>query len=387
MCEGTGEMQLLERANPWLFSEETYEEYPLEYEELKHYLANDVNTCFPHRKSRPYTHIDYLDFLLYKRDGSGSGIDLEKKLLCEYALYQVQSHQKQSKLRDVSSVTLKQLTEMESQSAEWYEYLLVLLESINATKVDAPLFNIGKMSSDRKPNVRGLQRSNTIIRTNGALQELTSFVLSSAIKKGIELKPVNMDNPIEFLKDAIESLTSHSQENSEPLEETVDDIHKQKEELETAFKDLQLAHSFLTKQFENDRTEYLQNTEKIQNTNKELQQKILDYHADLSKSESQLGKAQLEVKELKAATKRDSEKIRSLDMSSPVPSLDFRYPESPTLSLNNTNGHSISIMRTEFRRMYAESQRKYEREIQEEREARLLLEKELAAIKKNGGLA
>lgn len=197
-------LELMERANPWLFSEDSYEEYPTKYEDLKQYLSNDLDTNLPYRNSRPYTHVDYLDFLLYKKDQNGSLIDVDKKLLCEYALYQVQSHQRNGKLKDVSAKTLQQLLDIQPQSAEWYESLLVLLESTNATKVDAPLFDIGKTSTKKNPNSKGLQRSNTTIRTNGALQELTSFVLSNAVKKGVELQPVNMDSPVEFLKNAID---------------------------------------------------------------------------------------------------------------------------------------------------------------------------------------
>lgn len=367
------DMALMVRASPMLFSRERYEEYPMEYAELKHYLTSNGIEEFPRRQPKPYTHVDYLDYLLYRDDETGSTIDLNKKLLCEYALYQVQSH------RGIEgSVTMEKLMSLEPRSLEWYECVTSLLETINATNLDIPLLQGSDgTSSPGKERPEGVQRSNTIIKKNRELQELTSFVLSNAIKKGIELKPVNMDNPLEFLKNAIETIIASS---SQPQKEE----DPQMDSLETAFKDLQLAHSFLTKQFENDRNEYLQNIEILQRTNKELQQKLLDYHSDLSQAENKLQETERELEE---NNKRASQPQRkSFNITSPILSGDAWNEPSPgsAKSFNSaaTNAHSITIMRTEFKRLLVESQRRYEKELQEERDARLKLEKELESLRR-----
>lgn len=377
------DMALMERANPMLFSRERYEEYPTEYAELKHYLTSNGIENFPKRHSKLYTDVDYLDYLLYRDDETGSTIDLNKKLLCEYALYQIQSQ----KRLDLGSITMERLLGLEPQSLEWYECLTTLLETVNGTNLDIPLLQEGNWSTNGLPSkgqkkFGGLNRSNTMIKKNSDLQELTSFVLSNAIKKGIELKPVNMDNPLEFLKNAIETmLTSSSQQTQK------EDPNLQVSSLETAFKDLQLAHSFLTKQFENDRNEYLQNMEIMQRTNKELQQKLLDYHSDLSQAENKLQKTERQLEE---NNKRESlQKRKSFGISSPIFSGDTWNLPSPgsakSLNSNANNAHSITIMRTEFKRLLVESQRKYEKELQEERDARLKLEKELELLTRQSG--
>ncbi|QLL32688.1 hypothetical protein HG536_0D02100 [Torulaspora globosa] len=371
------DMALMERASPMLFSRERYEEYPMEYAELKHYLTSNGIEDFPKRQSKPYTHVDYLDYLLYRDDETGSTIDLNKKLLCEYALYQVQS-QKRS---EVGSITMAKLMSLEPRSLEWYDCLTTLLETTNATNLDIPLLQGSDGSGTSSPGKgqeksEGVNRSNTIIKKNRELQELTSFVLSNAIKKGIELRPVNMDNPLEFLKNAIETIIASS---SQPRKE---DSDPQMDSLETAFKDLQLAHSFLTKQFENDRNEYLQNIEILQRTNKELQQKLLDYHSDLSQVENRLQETERELEE---NNKRASQPQRkSFGITSPLFSGDAWNEPSPgsAKSFNSTNAHSITIMRTEFKRLLVESQRRYEKELQEERDARLRLEKELESLRR-----
>lgn len=387
----TSGLKLMERANPLLFSKESYEEYPIEYSELKHYLANDGDEESPHRNSSLYKNVDYLDFFLYKNDDShSSGIDLDRKLVCEYALYQVQMQQRLGKLREGRPVTLNDIIQLEPQSVEWYEYLLAVLESINATKIDTSLFNVGfanMNSTNKKVNERGLNRNNTSIRTNNSLQELTSCILSNAVKKGIELKPVNMDNPVEFLKNAIETILASSQPNSQISKHSAadEDIYQKKEELETAFKDLQLAHNFLTKQFEHDRAEYVHNIEQLQRTNKELQQKLLSYHSDLSQAESKLQEKERVYKQLEETSKRSSLRNRNYDLTSPIFSGEVWNAVSPgsAKSGNSTtnNSHSITIMRTEFKRMLTDTQRKYEREIQDERESRILLEEELSSLR------
>lgn len=369
----------MERANPTLFSREKYDEYPMEYAELKHYLASNSIADYSKRHSKPYTHVDYLDYLLYLDDETKSTIDLNKKLLCEYALYQAQSR----KRPDEEPITMERLLSLKPRSLEWYDCLTTLIESINATSLEIPLLE-GYDGSKAESIVAGkerngdINRSNTIVRTNSALQELTSFVLSNAIKMGIELKPVNMDSPVEFLKNAIETIGT-SQSQSQKKDSTV-----QVDQLETAFKDLQLAHNFLTKQFENDRNEYLQNIEILERTNKELQQKLLDYHSDLSQAENKLLETERELQE---NNRRASQhKRKSVVISSPIfSSGTWNEPSPGSAKSFNSNAHSITIMRTEFKRLLTESQRKYEKELQEEREARFKLEKELESLTRRSG--
>lgn len=342
-------MALLSRANPVLVSQDRCDEYPMEYDELKHYLASNGVEDLPTRRTKTYTNVDFLDHLLYK---SGASVDFDRKVACEYALYLIQSEK-----RERSSVDIESLMALKPKSREWYESVVGLLESINASDLEFPQYG-GET----------LKRSKTIVKNRSDLQELTSFVLSNAVKKGIDLEPNNMDDSLEFLKAAFDTICSGSGAKQDPI---------QKDPLETAFKDLQLAHSYLTKQFENDRNEYLENIEKLNRTNKELQQRLLDYHSDLSQIEEKLQRAELEL----ACSK---EKQRSMHITSPIFSHDSWTEASPgSAKSTNSNAYSIPIMRTEFKRLLTESQRRYEKELQEERAARAELQKELESLKNN----
>lgn len=343
-------MALMGRANPVLLSDNRCDEYPMEYNELKHYLATNSIEDFPRRRSKAYTHIDFMDHLLYK---SGASVDLDKKLACEYALFLVQSEE-----HEPANYNVESLMALKPRSLEWYESVVNLLGSINAPDLDIP----------RVSGRDTLKRTRTLVKTKSDLQELTSFVLSNAIKKGIELEPVNMDDSVEFLKAAFETISSSSNDKQDPM---------QKDQLETAFKDLQLAHSFLTKQFENDRNEYLENIDKLQRTNKELQQRLLDYHSDLSQAEVKLQETERELN-------NSRERQKSFHITSPIFSRDSWNDASPVSAKStNSNTYSIPIMRTEFKRLLTESQRKYERELQEEREARAELQRQLDNLKNN----
>lgn len=123
------DLELSRKANPLLFSPERYEEYPLKYDELKEYLFSQ-NPSHPHHNNRPYTSVDYFDYLLYTSKNDNSEIDLDRKLVSEFALYYVQKNRRNS---DDSAPTLNDLLKLKLGSKEWYEMMLEILESINTT--------------------------------------------------------------------------------------------------------------------------------------------------------------------------------------------------------------------------------------------------------------
>ncbi|CCC66944.1 hypothetical protein NCAS_0A03860 [Naumovozyma castellii] len=407
-------MDLLKKANPVLFSEERYDEYPLDGEELMQYLSTS-STINNH--SRPLTNVDYSDYLVYgKDDGSNhQEIDLDKKLISEFILFLIQSRQHDSNDAENNkhkSIKFEEFLKMEPYSKRWYNCILDVLEQGNATEVvDLSMSNKILSEFIRKGNERDLVKAD-----DQTLEELTSYLLSSAIKRGIDIKPVRLDDPVAFLKNGIDcilnSVDSSSLAPSQELDHNDDsenkpssqenEIGKNKdieqsmalgeresettmEEMKTAFKDLQLAHNFLTKRFEHDRVGYSQDIEKLTRTNRELQEKLLSYHSSLTKTEKKLQEAEKASKELK--TKNDNySSPRTLSntsnpLNSPILSPELWGPPSPGSINSNAGAHSISIMRNEFKRIITETQKKHEKELSEERKKRLDLEEELKKLK------
>lgn len=387
-----------------LFSPERYEEYPLKYDELKQYLLSQ-NPSHPHHNSRPYTSIDYFDYLLYRNKNDESEIDLDKKLVSEFALYYVQKERMNS---DDISPTLKELLKLHPGSSEWYEMMLRVLESINTTGID----QLTKENNNNFPNSKRVRSStnmggkdkfnnsanhidNADNDKNEILQELTSFLMSNSIQKGIDIKPIPLDDPVKFLKNGINSIldtcVSLEKTTSSPLTSPnaaaiqEEDSSKKLEELETAFSDLQLAHNFLTKQFENDRAEYVQDIEKLTRTNRELQDKLLNYHSNLSKTEKKLCDLEQVNKELEKTNNKLNSNKYNFSISSPASSPITWDPSSPSSIGSPTSGsgsRSLSIMTSEFKKVLTNTQRKYEKELSDEREHRYKLERELALLKK-----
>ncbi|CCD24252.1 Pea2p NDAI_0C05930 [Naumovozyma dairenensis CBS 421] len=440
-------LNLLRKVNPVLFSEERYDEYPLNHDELIQYL-NTPSTLNYH--SRPLTNVDYSDYLVYRKGDSRHEIDFEKKLLSEYVLFWIQSEhnkkKKKCKGQDENNshfsknIKLEDFLTLKPYSEEWYDCVLDILQMGNATEVvDLSMSNKILSEFVKSHKVRDLSENDE------GLEEVTSYLLSSAIQNGIDIKPTKLDNPIEFLKNGIDSILearkrdfSSDNNNTDSKEDrnlanqvgrsTSEDLNKKINnnngnnydsygdnnenadengsstmvrsekltEIETAFKDLQLAHNFLTKQFEHDRAGYVQDIEKLTRTNRELQDKLLNSHLVLSKTENKLHEAEKEKEELKEQSHNNSNdgsfhdsqvqaqqlEINIDSLKSPLLSPELWGPLSP-VSITSANGsHSISIMRNEFKRMLNETQRKYEKELNEERQLRVKLEKDLESLRR-----
>lgn len=398
------DLELSRKANPLLFSPERYEEYPLKYDELKEYLFSQ-NPSHPHHNNRPYTSVDYFDYLLYTSKNDNSEIDLDRKLVSEFALYYVQKNRRNS---GDSAPTLNDLLKLKLGSKEWYEMMLEILESINTTGMNQ-LTRENKNNSfpnskraKSSTNTAGVDNFNSSTNhaadatddTDEVLQELTSFLMSNSIQKGIDIKPIPLDDPVNFLKNGINSIlntcvnlektTPLLSASSNPSADQEKNTSNKLDELETAFNDLQLAHNFLTKQFENDRAEYVQDIEKLTRTNRELQDRLLNYHSNLNKTEKKIYDLEQMNKELEEANSKLSSNKSNFSISSPVSSPATWDPASPSSIGSPTGGsgsRSLSIMTGEFKKVLTSTQRKYERELAEEREHRYKLEKELAMLK------
>ncbi|CCE63068.1 hypothetical protein TPHA_0D04340 [Tetrapisispora phaffii CBS 4417] len=421
---GKIDMKLMEKANPLLFSVGRLEEYPLEYAELKQYMtATDGNraiTPFYHQDGVAVTDRDYLDFLLYRSNDNDTEIDLDKKLTSEYALYQVQKQKKNGGLPKDLHLPMEQVLELKPKSDEWYQHMLSIMENINGIELDMALLksmnpstnssSMGGVLSANHSSVALLNNMDTTIssdvnskkvmknRNNSVLdvmnpnesimtiediqdkkqsemlvQELTAYLISTSIKKGIDVKPPMVDDPVDFLKGAIDFITNEISQHQKVIKEARQNTikrsksYKSTKELETAFKDLQLAHSFLTRKFQNDREEYTKDIERLSATNRELQQKILNYHSSIIASENKVTALEKELKELR------------LDMiNKPVnSSREDISPSSPVSASSN----SITIMRNEFKKMLTETQKKHELELMAEKDSRLQLEAELARLR------
>ncbi|CCK71222.1 Pea2p KNAG_0G01640 [Huiozyma naganishii CBS 8797] len=384
------DIALLKRANPLLFTTERYDEYPTDPEELLQLLSSEANSDLSARE-RPFTELDQLDFLLY-RDSVTGELDVHKKLACEYALYHAERIRRHrgGDHHGEKHVGFQDLKDSKTGSDEWFTRLVTLLSEISGDKMD--LSQLEKTAVHQTRPGDASNRQGVARDQQDALHELTSYMLSSSIKNGIHIRPSdNVDDPVKFLKNGIESLiesASTANTNTNSTDER-DATETKLAELTTAFKDLQLAHSFLTKQFENDHTDHMRDIEKLTRTNRELQEKLLNYHSNLSKIEKKLKDNEHELRHSRARDEVAGNHSIALDSPGKMASTPNLNHESMwgvhTADQNETLGAtpgspSLSIMKNEFKRLLTETQRKYEREIGQEREIRRQLEKELKSL-------
>lgn len=296
-------IQLINECNKSFFSERNLNKYPLKYEPLKSYLL-------------------YSDL---HEDVNGVPVDdeeLETKLFLEYSRYK--SVKPNGKFAEMIR---------ESNKDGLINSLFYILNE--------------KLKCNRSIDDR--------------IEELTSYLISSAIQKGIQLttsedenKDISDIDSLQFCKKCIDSLISKCID-SDKLEERHTEENSSVEELKIALNDLQLAHNFLTKKFEDDRVEYLSNIEKLNKTNKELSQQLTTNRVKLNEAEKT---------------------IENLKLQPPTPEL--LLPNSP-LSNNgdtspgqnvNEGSYSLKMMKQEFKKILADTQDKYEKELREEREFR-----------------
>lgn len=401
--------QLLQTANPLLFAPERIDEYPLDPVELSQFLNN-----FSVNRERPFTTVDQMDYLFYT-DSNTQELDLSKKMACEYAMFQLECYKNKKEINDPT--TFEQLIKLDLNSADWFDNLLLLLDSINGTKLDLNKLKIleenAQLIEDKKldklKSVEVNEDSSLINESaEDVVHEITSYLLSNSIKKGIMIKPSeNVNDPLAFLENSIDSIidtacnsrsnkknASRENSNNDEIkdnetnlpkdEDDEEDLQLKLNEMTTAFNDLKLAHNFLTKQFANDRNEYLKDIEKLTKINKELQNKILDNELEIKQlKKSDIGNLKRPELDTVLPTTPSVDELASPILSNMerwLPNTPNGIPDNNSNS--NLNSPSISIMRNEFKRLLTETQRKYEKEINHERDIRKQLETELKMVHK-----
>ncbi|SCU81503.1 LAFA_0C05380g1_1 [Lachancea sp. 'fantastica'] len=352
------QMKLLKWGNPRLFSDSLCDYYPTSYDDLNAWLARDRELPLEVPIAGP-TQVDLLDAVLYrKKDGE---LDLEHKLRAEYALFQATSGNLKAEQQNQAS--LKNKSEILSLIRELGS---VALNEDNLEK----LWRVQRDSEDGEEDAipspsasRNLQQKQ--------LDEVTSYLLSSALQRDINLKPpreVAPHDDVAFVKQCIDALMNVV--NKQPTDLPEGKAPQTNDDTTTALKDLQLAHSFLTKKFENDRNEYLHSIEKLNRTHKELVQENTTHISKISDLEDK-------CKSLEHQKDILTRHVEGLTTSITPTTILASPLSSPGSATGNGNSYSIGAMRAEFKKILTETRLKHEEELDRELSLRRTLEKEL----------
>lgn len=384
-----GSLKLLYAANPRLFSDLEYDRYPTSYDELSVLLKREQVHQGSELVTELATELDYLDSILF--EDKDKGIDVEKKLRVEYALFKASAMARAETA--VEGPTLRDLQSWSEQiesarvdpaynktlkmQDDFYRAIVCFLRSValdqDTLQAVIKAGNLGHESEDFDKSLSGSRQLH-----QSQLDEVTSYLISGALQRGIDLKPKlkkteSVRDDVAFFKDCIDSLLSNINSQQIPKEES-DSLDSESSDTAVAFKDLQLAHNFLTKKFEDDRNEYLHSIDKLTRTNKELSHELLTYHSKISSLKDACDDLTKKNEQLKANVEPASTAI----MMSPT--------SSPSSVTSGGAPYSISAMRNEFKRVLTDTQVKYEKELQKERDSRRRLERELEALKQHRAL-
>ncbi|CAR30342.1 Pea2p [Lachancea thermotolerans CBS 6340] len=386
-----GGLKLLRAANPKLFSDPECDKYPTSYDELSVFLKREQ----VYSGAELATELDYLDSVLY--GDRERGIDLDRKLRVEYAMFKATTMQNERAgpgpsldelvvlNEQIQNAHKQRTSEITQKQNAFYAALMALLQSVSLDQ--AALQSIltaaegGRDCDDLEKSSSGMSRS---IQPS-PLDEVTSYLISGALQHGVELKPSTLEpesprDDITFFKECIDSLLRNVGLTQPPAENQDRDNDRKDEtgdsDVAVALKDLQLAHSFLTKKFEGDRNEYLHSIDKLTRTNKELSHELLTYHSELTTVKENCDALTKEREELKSQLEyHTSLNTPTLVASSPVSNA------SASSAASGSKSYSIGVMRSEFKKVLTDTQNRYEKELQEERELRKQLEQELSSFR------
>ncbi|SCU78267.1 LADA_0A04764g1_1 [Lachancea dasiensis] len=353
-------------SNRKLFSESSYDQYPTSYADLKALLEREPVG----RLLEVSQGLNVVDSVLY--GGQAGDLDVRQKLRVEYALFRAGTGQKQTPSDMAHKDVLSGLHKLSDGA------LLSLsgLAALDEAKVDS----IWSLHQDMQTTDEDFDQSISGSRTvqQSPLDEVTSHLMSSALQRGLELKPKTQAplDDVAFFNQCVDTLldmvgspthAGSAARNRDSSDDSVNDTA-------TALKDLQLAHSFLTKKFENDRMEYLHSIDKLTKTNKELSHEVLAYHGKV---------ADLDRK-CQGLTQERSGLVEQIDnmIAISTPTTIVTSPSSsPGSTASNGKSYSIGVMRTEFKKALTETQSRYEKELREEKAVRRRVEQELEALR------
>ncbi|ODV86246.1 hypothetical protein CANARDRAFT_27499 [[Candida] arabinofermentans NRRL YB-2248] len=253
-----------------------------------------------------------------------------------------------------------------------------------------------------------------------SLDDLVSTVMSLSIQSGVQLPnpdPATMGNlhgRIDWCSNCISSLVegvrngsspTHSQPASATVERFVDAGEKKKDEnekvdLKTALHDLQFAHNYLTRQYEDERDQYSHQLSQLRLQLEESKELLNESNMELSRSTNQTINLQMKITELQSELlKKDqaalrliqennllkvdhlgqqptsSAKSNSSDSPPTTPRTSFGSPEAYSTTGKSSNiptsptrnNVSASILRMEFKKLVNSINSRFEKELEVQR--------------------
>lgn len=367
--------QILKQSNPSFFNKN------LDIPIIENNLS-DIN-FLPINSQKPIIN-DFYDSLTYSNKKI---IDFDKKILNEFAILRFLLSKRDNNNHLPSYNDLEILLNEKDKSNKnknkndsillsiiGNSYLNLLVSLLNCDNENKNNF---KFSNDSNTLNNSINSNNDNLKIENDIEQLIKYLLPYLIKNNIKIDlnfQNDKKNSKEFLKHCIDSLINskslklpHNDTNISNNSKLNSD-NNEFLEIKTAFNDLKLAHKFLTEQFKNERFLHNNDIERLQMTNKELQEKLLIYHSDLTLATENL---KTEIHKRQSLIDSNNNNTTTNDILN-------------TTDTTNVNQYSLNIVRNEFKKILIEKQKNYDDELKKERDLRLQLEKEVFSLRNNG---
>lgn len=263
------------------------------------------------------------------------------------------------------------------------------------------------------------------------MDELVSTILSLAVQKNIDLPSIdsnkvsNSNGRIEWFKECIYKVANNGNDikdnNDNSHKKSIDEtnIYNNTNDNETALKDLQFAHSYLTKKYEEEMSQHSKYVSDLINKNKHCEELLKNTTLELAKVTNQQLRLELQNTELTEKLDEKTKELHEVEMnnnllkveylgllpatslmsppssdngnfSSPVLQSSSEFssqtttPTTPTTALSSTDATSsvsVRILRMEFKKIVEQMNSRFSKELEQERLERKRVEKLLALRK------
>lgn len=246
---------------------------------------------------------------------------------------------------------------------------------------------------------------------NQLMDELVSTLLSLAVQKNMNLPSVDstkvksLDGRINWFKECIYKVADTTNEMNTGSRNNNTEVTKQAHdegEEKRALKDLQFAHSYLTKKYEEEILQHGQYVNEVVNKNKKCEELLVKTNTELSQATKQIIRLELEKAELQSyldATRKEmyelqmSNNLLKVDCLGVVPagklmsysntppdtpgdiSMQLSTPTStsPSSTTGGESSTSVRILRAEFKKVVEGMNARFAREVNDERRLREVL--------------
>lgn len=273
-------------------------------------------------------------------------------------------------LEQRQELTLEKQIMMKSSQGEGFEKVIFLDQQVDAitARIEKNLATVADLSHiDNLSLVAGCSA-----KSETYLDDLILHLANVAVTKDLKLPELKgltdegVSGKIQWLRECFDFLASSHKGGS---------LKDFKDNGDVAFKDLQFAHNYLTKQFQEERDNYHSLIKSLKAKFQNQRDMNVDLNKKLTHQTEDILEQRLQLEELNEKVNKQKDEIFELSKSNKFLQID--QLGSPASEGDNSPGsnYSVSILRTEFKRIVGDINDTFTKKLQEEQVERQRLEK------------